>query len=87
MGRIPKGRAGLRSRRALALFLMLAPLFLFSDCFAPTYSDCAFRCGPSDPLCPDEYECRGDGYCHLPSSVVTCAMPDLAPSSDGMSAR
>lgn len=53
-----------------------------SQCFAPTYSDCAFRCGTGTPSCPAEYECRPDGYCHLPASAAVCAVPDLAAAAD-----
>lgn len=48
-----------------------------SGCFTPTYADCAFRCGSEDPKCPAEYECRSDGYCHLPDSTAICAIPKL----------
>lgn len=58
----------------LTLFLPLSGLALWS-CFAPTYSDCAFRCASSDPPCPAEYECHSDGYCHLPQSPMICALP------------
>jgi hypothetical protein len=51
---------------------VLAALSL-SQCFAPTYADCAFRCGPQAPLCPDEYECRADGYCHLRQGTASSA--------------
>ena len=50
-----------------------------SRCFAPTYADCAFRCGPSEPACPPEYVCGADRFCHLPSSTNVCLFPaDLA---------
>ena len=58
-----------------------------SQCFAPTYSDCAFRCGTGTPSCPAEYECRPDGYCHLPASTAACAAgTDLGPVGDQSSA-
>ncbi len=47
---------------------------LLSQCYVPTYSDCAFRCGTTAPLCPEQYECRTDGYCHLPDSVAVCSL-------------
>jgi hypothetical protein len=55
-----------------ALTSLAAALFL-SQCYVPTYSDCAFRCGTAAPMCPAQYECRRDGYCHLPDSVAICA--------------
>lgn len=73
-----------RPLRALPvrLLALLAGLGL-SQCFAPTYSDCAFRCGTGTPSCPAEYECRADGYCHLPAGTAACAViTDLAAPAD-----
>jgi hypothetical protein len=67
--------------RALRVLLGSAALglgaALLGQCFAPSYHDCAFRCNPTAPPCPDEYECRSDGYCHLRSSAADgfCALP------------
>lgn len=69
---------------SLGFLLPSAGLLLWS-CFTPTYADCAFRCADSDPPCPAEYECRSDGYCHLPDSTMICAMPgavDLSSAPD-----
>ncbi|MFO0578786.1 MAG: hypothetical protein U1A78_32690 [Polyangia bacterium] len=61
----------------------VAAVLALAQCFAPTYSDCAFRCGPQAPLCPDEYECRSDGYCHLRESTASCPYTlDLSPPPD-----
>jgi len=65
--------------------LTLLGVGLWSSCFAPTYSDCAFRCGSGEPRCPDEYVCQSDGYCHLPDSTAVCGPAqgiDLATSLD-----
>ena len=59
--------------RVLRLLLAATAASCFGSCFTPTYSDCAFRCATVTPLCPAEYECRSDGYCHLPDSTVLCA--------------
>lgn len=74
----------MRVRAAAAFVAGVAAGCLVSACFAPTYSDCAFRCGPQIPLCPDEYECRSDGYCHLHASTAICAaVPgDLGAATD-----
>lgn len=56
-------------------FLILA-LFLQS-CFTPNYADCAFRCAAEEPVCPEEYVCRQDGYCHRPDREAICALPSL----------
>lgn len=70
----------------LCAFLVGGSL-LFADCYAPSYSDCAFRCGAKEPACPDEYECQKDGYCHLRGSTAACPFPSVAsdmgaPASD-----
>ncbi len=87
--------------KRLALVGLLAVVVgsaaLASSCFAPTYSDCAFRCASSEPKCPAEYVCQADGYCHLPDSTAICALPrppdlasgsppDLAEASDAAAA-
>lgn len=59
--------------RVVRLLLATTAATCFGSCFTPTYSDCAFRCATVAPLCPAEYECRSDGYCHLPSSTAQCA--------------
>lgn len=64
----------------VALFTL--GITLWSSCFAPTYSDCAFRCQSSEPKCPAEYECKSDGYCHLPDSSALCAIPKLPDLSE-----
>lgn len=65
---------------------LLAGLFL-SQCFAPNYADCAFRCGSVDPVCPDEYQCQPDGFCHLPNSAAICVpVPDLGGDFGGIDA-
>jgi hypothetical protein len=44
-----------------------------AGCFSPANVDCAFRCGAGDMQpCPDDYECRSDGYCHLIGAVGAC---------------
>jgi hypothetical protein len=58
----------------VSTFIGLAAGLLLSQCYVPTYSDCAFRCGSAAPRCPEQYECRTDGYCHVPDSVAVCAV-------------
>jgi hypothetical protein len=72
------------AKTALALLGGAAALLL-GQCFAPTYNDCAFQCAKSAPQCPDEYECRGDNYCHLKHSPDGGSCPSLdqtSPSRD-----
>lgn len=68
--RTTAGRARLLG--AASLVALSAIGLLFSHCFTPTYSDCAFRCASEDPRCPPGYECRSDNYCHLPDSTNIC---------------
>lgn len=74
-------------RLLIACALFINGSLLFADCYAPTYWDCAFRCGTKEPVCPDEYQCRNDGYCHLRGSTAACPFPsDLgAPAVDAAS--
>lgn len=65
--------SSVRWLRVLRLLLAASAATCFGSCFTPTYSDCAFRCATIAPLCPAEYECRSDGYCHLPDSTAQCA--------------
>jgi hypothetical protein len=51
-----------------------------SHCFSPELPACAYRCNATEPRCPDEYECRDDGYCHLKGSTESCPYTqDLVP--------
>lgn len=69
-------------RQLFGLSLILAST-LSAACYAPTYVDCAFRCGSSMPACPDEYECRSDGYCHVHDSAITCSFAtDMSAAQD-----
>lgn len=65
-------------RTAGLVGLCLAALSL-GACFETPTVDIAFRCGPAGE-CPDNYECRDDGCCHLigSSTSVTCNLPDAA---------
>ncbi len=63
----------------LALALAGGALNL-SHCFAPELPACAYRCNATEPRCPDEYECRVDGYCHLKGNDEACPYTqDLVP--------
>ena len=75
----------MRGRAAAALLVGAGIGWWLSGCFAPTYTDCAFLCGPQAPVCPAEYECRADGYCHLPAGTAVCIGPvlsDLSAAAD-----
>ena len=82
---------------SLGLLGFLSAITL-TRCFAPELPACSYRCAKSEPSCPDEYECRTDGYCHLkgnseacpftqdlippPVRDLSCQLPDLATPPD-----
>lgn len=61
--------------------LLVCVLVLLSRCFSPDLPACSFVCGTEEPRCPTQYECRGDGYCHLSGSTEACPYTmDLSPA-------
>lgn len=58
-------------RYALILFALLG----LGACFEPDEPLCAFQCGDNN-LCPDDYLCLPDGYCHLRGQAGDCKFPD-----------
>jgi hypothetical protein len=61
--------------------LVLVALLLSSGCFDVEEPPCAFACGPAR-TCPDNYECRSDGYCHRKGSTEACMFSDAAAAPD-----
>lgn len=61
--------------RALLLCTLLVAV---AGCFHPQKPSCSYVCGDSTPKCPDDYECRADGYCHLIGSTDACLFSDAA---------
>jgi hypothetical protein len=59
-------------KRAFALALVV-----FAGCFNVEERPCTFACGPNG-ACPDDYQCLGDGYCHLHGDPTSCGYSDLA---------
>ena len=55
---------------------LLAPT---AGCFSPQQPGCAFSCA-GDQLCPENYFCAGDGFCHRNDGTGTCTLetPDAA---------
>ena len=73
--------------RPLLGALLLLALLVLVRCFAPQLPDCSYRCGKDDgtgaPLCPPEYECQSDRYCHRLGSTAACPFSmDLSPPAD-----
>jgi len=63
----------------LALLFMAA--LAFSGCFDVDEPLCSYACGDNG-LCPDDYQCLPDGYCHLHGTPGSCGFSDAsAPDS------
>ena len=89
MTRINKTKAGLS-----LLALSGALVMTLGQCFSPDLPVCSYQCASDEPACPDDYECRTDGYCHLKGSTEACpysmdlgpdaaqARPDLSTTAD-----
>ncbi len=58
--------------------IALAALALAAGCFNPDKPTCSYVCADVDPKCPDDYECRADGYCHLIGTTDSCLFSDAA---------
>lgn len=70
-------RAGLLLLSGLGGGLVLA----LSQCFSPTLPACSYQCAMEDPRCPEDYECREDGLCHLKGNNEVCPF-DLSSAPD-----
>ena len=71
-------------RPFLHVFLFLLPL---AGCFNFDEPICAYACSPSTSgsagtSCPDDYECRADGYCHKQGTTEACSFSDAAITPD-----
>jgi hypothetical protein len=53
-----------------------------AGCFNPQKPTCSYVCADTTPRCPDDYECRSDGYCHLVGSTDSCLFSDAAVPMD-----
>ena len=65
-------------RRLLAPALFALAALSFSGCFNVDKPICSYACSDTTPRCPDDYECRTDGYCHKIGSTAECAFSDAA---------
>jgi hypothetical protein len=61
----------------LAAFALAATLGV-SGCFNVDKPTCSYVCSDTTPKCPDDYECRTDGYCHLTGTTAACTFADAA---------
>lgn len=63
--------------------LLVAALALgFCGCFNVDKPVCSYACATSDPKCPEDYECRTDGYCHRIGTTDACLFSDAAMPGD-----
>ena len=65
-------------RRLLAVATLAFAAASFSGCFNVDKPTCSFVCSDTTPKCPDDYECRTDGYCHLVGTTDACLFSDAA---------
>lgn len=74
-------RAGYKVAVRLWLACALGAATFASGCFDVDRPTCSFVCGTGS-LCPEEYECRKDGYCHLQGSTEACSFSDASVVAD-----
>ena len=55
--------------------LVIFVLAITPACFSPETPACAYACGPGG-LCPNDYSCMADGYCHYKGTTGQCPYPD-----------
>jgi hypothetical protein len=65
-------------RRLALLVVVLAA----GGCFSPDRPVCSYACSDTAPKCPDDYECRSDGYCHRVGTTAACGFSDAAMPQD-----
>lgn len=68
-------------RLAAALLGLAVGAAGLDACFKLDQPTCSLACGP-DQVCPDDYECRQDGYCHLQGSTEACEFSDASITTD-----
>jgi hypothetical protein len=68
--------------RSLRFALLALAGFTVSGCFNVDKPACSYVCAEVEPRCPDSYECRTDGYCHLIGSTAACIFSDAAMPAD-----
>jgi hypothetical protein len=69
----------------VSLGLLVFAALGVGGCFNYSEPVCSFSCGTGDAaadLCPGNYECRADGYCHKIGTTEACEFSDAAVSPD-----
>jgi hypothetical protein len=67
--------------RACLLVVVLAAAGL-GGCFSPRQPGCAFSCA-GDQLCPENYVCASDGFCHRNDGLGACTLEATEDAADG----
>jgi hypothetical protein len=67
-------------RTALAMWLALS-VGAAAGCFTPLQPGCAFSCAV-DHLCPANYVCADDGFCHRADDAGVCLLSPADASTD-----
>lgn len=57
--------------------IMLALGLALAGCFSVDEPPCSYACSDTG-LCPDDYQCLSDGYCHLHGQMTSCGYTDAA---------
>jgi hypothetical protein len=57
--------------------LALSASILSPGCFSVDEPICAYKCGTGN-ICPDDYTCMDDGYCHKNGTTGSCGYSDAA---------
>jgi hypothetical protein len=61
----------------LCAIALLGAATLGSGCFSVDEPICAYKCGTGN-ICPDDYSCMADGYCHKNGTTGACDYSDAA---------
>lgn len=64
------------------LLALCALALCTAGCFSPEKPICSYVCADTAPKCPDDYECRSDGYCHKIGTSDACPFSDAAMPAD-----
>jgi hypothetical protein len=67
-------------RTTVAVWLALAVTGI-AGCFTPLQPGCAFSCAV-DHLCPANYVCGDDGFCHRADGMGVCLLSSADASTD-----
>jgi hypothetical protein len=64
-------------RRLVASAALALASLALSGCFNVDEPVCSYACAEVEPKCPEDYECRSDGYCHKKGTTGACSFSVL----------